>query len=242
MKKALLFISVALLAACANNNTNTNTTNTANEDVIQNALEVVETPHVVDWEKPQYSIDDHGDTITRWIYDERGRLSQILTNYNDEGKPECITNYSYTGNKAHVVFSCEPGYEEDIAYADESCTKILENSGQIYEYDEEGRLSKIIIGGMEVTYDYSYLNEGEILHVQIDGNYLNQFEERDSLGRLISESHIEGAMDAYSTTYTYEGNVCHARVENIIYEKGDFGAVPDLENSYTDEYEYEIYY
>lgn len=239
MKKALLFISAALLAACANSNTNTTTADTANDESIQN---VAEAPHVVDWEKPQYSIDDHGDTITRWIYDERGRLSQILTNYDDEGKPECITTYNYTGNKAHVIFSCEPGYEEDFTYADENCTKILENSGQIYEYDEEGRLSRILIGGMEITYDYSYLNEGEILHVQIDGNYLNQFEERDELGRLIAESHIEGAMDAYSTTYTYEGNVCHARVENVIYEKGDFGAVPDLEDSYTEEYDYDIYY
>ena len=231
------------MAACANSNNNDTTLTSATKDnATAVAVEAVEKPHVVDWEKPQYSIDDHGDTITRWIYDERGRLSQILTNYDDEGKPECITTYTYTGNKAHVVFSCEPDYEEDITYADESCTKILENSGQVYEYDEEGRLSRILIGGMEITYDYSYLNEGEILHVQIDGNYLNQFEERDELGRLISEGHIEGAMDAYSTTYTYEGNVCHARVENVIYEKGDFGAVPDLEDSYTEEYEYDIYY
>ena len=241
MKKNLFMILSVLLAACANNNSNNETTT-----VIDNAMsvqaEAIEKPHEVDWEKPQYSIDDHGDTIARWIYDERGRLSQILTDYDDEGIPGCITDYKYTGNKAHVVFTCEPGYEEDITYADESCTKILENNGQLYEYDEEGRLSKIIFGNNEITYDYSYLNEGELLHVQIDGNYLNQFEERDELGRLISESHIEGAMDAYSTTYTYEGNVCHAKVENIIYKKGDFGAVPDLEDSYTDEYEYDIYY
>jgi len=31
-------------------------------------------------------------------------------------------------------------------------------------------------------------------------------------------------------------------VENIIYEKGDFGAVPDLEKNYTEEYKYDIYY
>lgn len=237
MKKALLLIAAALFAACANNNG----TDTAKDTTTATQSEVIEKTHEVDWDKPQYSIDDHGDTITRWIYDERGRLSQILTDY-DEGVPGCITVYTYTGNKAHVVFGCEPGYEEDITYADESCTKVLENSGQVYEYDEEGRLSKIIFGNNEITYDYSFLNEGEILHVQIDGNYLNQFEERDKLGRLISESHIEGAMDAYSTFYTYERNVCHARVENIIYKKGDFGAVPDLEDSYTDEYEYDIYY
>lgn len=243
MKRVLFLISVALLAACTNTNGN-KTDNDANKVNLTptTTLENVEKPHEIDWEKPQYSIDDHGDTITRWIYDDQGRLSKILTNYDDAGLPGCVTEYSYNGNKAHVVFSCEPGYEEDIIYADESCTKILENSGQIYEYDEEGRLSKIIFGNNEITYDYSYLNEGEILHVQIDGIYLNQFEERDKLGRLISESHIEGAMDAYSTTYTYEGNVCHARVENIIYKKGDFGAVPDLEDSYTDEYEYDIYY
>lgn len=238
MKKILLLISTVVLAACTNSNNNNSTTTNATASVVK----TVETPKEVDWDKPQYSLDDHGDTITRWIYDERGRLAQIFTNYDDEGVPNCITVYTYTGNKAHVVFTCEPGYQEDITYVDENCTKVLENSGQIYEYDEEGRLSKIIIGNNEITYDYSYLNEGKILHVQIDGNYLNQFEERDELGRLITESHIEGAMDAYSTTYTYEGNVCHARVENIIYEKGDFGVVPDLEDSYIEEYEYDIYY
>lgn len=240
MKKILLLISAALLAACANNNGTA--TDAANDNTATHQTETVEKNHEVNWDKPQYSIDDHGDTIARWIYDEQGRLSKFLTDYDDDGVPGCITEYSYTGNKAHVVFSCEPGYEEDITYADESCTKILENSGQIYEYDEEGRLSKIVIGNNEITYDYSYLNEGDILHADISGNYLNQVEERDELGRLIYESHIEGGLDAYSVTYTYEGNMCYAHVENTIYMKDEMGSIPDLEDSYTDEFVYVIYY
>ncbi len=240
MKKILLLVSAALLAACANNTNNTE--KPATNDTVPNVVKDTEKPTGIDWDKPQYSIDDHGDTIARWLYDERGRLSKILTDYNDEGVPECITEYTYTGNKAHVVFSCEPGYQEDITYADESCTKIIENSGQIYEYDEEGRLSKIVIGNNEITYDYSYTNEGDVLHADISGNYLNQIEERDKLGRLIYESHIEGGLDAYSTTYTYEGNMCYARVENIIYKKDEMGSIPDLEDSYTDEFVYVIYY
>lgn len=240
MKKILLLVSAALFAACANNTNNTE--KPATNDTVPNVVKDTEKPTGIDWDKPQYSIDDHGDTIARWLYDERGRLSKILTDYNDEGVPECITEYTYTGNKAHVVFSCEPGYQEDITYADESCTKIIENSGQIYEYDEEGRLSKIVIGNNEITYDYSYLNEGDVLHADISGNYFNQVEERDILGRLIYESHIEGGLDAYSTTYTYEGNMCYARVENIIYKKDEMGSIPDLEDSYTDEFMYVIYY
>lgn len=243
MKKYLLLVVAAMLAACANTNGN-KTDKDADKDNLTPAttLENVDNPNEIDWEKPKYSIDDQGDTITRWIYDEQGRLSKILTDYDDAGIPGCVTEYSYNGNTAHVVFSCEPGYEEDIIYADESCTKILENSGQIYEYDDEGRLSKIVIGGNEITYEYSYFNEGENQHAEIYGNYLNHVEDRDKYGRLTFESHVEGAIDAYSTYYTYEGNVCHAKVENIIYKKGDFGAVPDLEDFYTDEYEYDIYY
>ena len=238
MKKALLLIAAALLAACANNNG----TDTAKDNTAAPQTEAIEKPHEVDWEKPQYSIDDHGDTIARWIYDERGRLSKFLTDYDDEGMPGCITEYKYDGNKAHVVFSCEPGYEEDITYADESCTKILENSGQIYEYDEEGRLSRIFIGGMEITYDYS-LNEDGSTHVEITGNnMLRQYEERDELGRVTAEGWVDYHMDICSTTYVYDKDVCYARVENTIYEKDEFGGVPDLEKSYVDEYVYTIYY
>lgn len=236
MKKALLLIAVALLAACANNNG----TDTAKDNTAAPQTEAIEKPHEVDWEKPQYSIDDHGDTIARWIYDERGRLSKFLTDYDDEGVPGCITEYKYDGNKAHVVFSCEPGYEEDITYADESCTKILENSGQIYEYDEEGRISKITFGNNEITYDYYFTEDGYI-HADIIGNLFQQMEERDELGRLISESYVDG-LDIYSTTYTYEGNVCYAHVENTIYEKDAASGIPDLEKSYVDEFVYTIYY
>lgn len=236
MKKALLFISAALLAACANNNGNADNDNTATPQT-----EAIEKTHEVDWEKPQYSLDDHGDTISRWIYDERGRLSQILTDYDDKGVPRCVTQYTYTGNnKAHVVCSCQLGYTEDITYTDESCTKIHENNGQIYEYDEEGRISKIIIGNNEITYDYSITKDGYI-HADIIGNLFQQMEERDGMGRLISESYVDG-MDIHSTTYTYEGNVCHVRVENTIYEKDGDGDIPDLDKSNVNEYEYDIYY
>ena len=55
------------------------------------------------------------------------------------------------------------------------------------------------------------------------------------------ESHVND-MDIYTTTYTYEGNVCRARVENTIYVKDKFGGIPDLDDVFTDAYEYLIYY
>ena len=56
MKKTLLLISVALLAACTNNNGNA-----ANDNTATPQTEAVEKTHEVDWEKSQYSLDDHGD-------------------------------------------------------------------------------------------------------------------------------------------------------------------------------------
>ena len=66
MKKYLLLVVAAMLAACANTNGN-KTDNDANKVNLTptTTLENVEKPHEIDWEKPQYSIDDHGDTITR---------------------------------------------------------------------------------------------------------------------------------------------------------------------------------
>lgn len=237
MKKYLLLISAALLASCANNSNND--PEVAVDGLTPSTAEIV---NAIDWEKPMFSIDDHGDTITRCIYDEKGRLSKILTDYDDNGIPGCVTTYTYDGNKAHVTFSCEPGYEEDIVYADASCTKVLEESGQIYEYDDQGRISKIIIGNNEITYDYTVDEETGIVHAEISGNYLiHQGEDRDEYGRLVYESHVND-MDIYTTTYTYEGNVCRARVENTIYVKDKFGGIPDLDDVFTDAYEYLIYY
>ena len=237
MKKFLLLISAALLAACANNSSNDE--ECAMEALMPSAAELV---NAIDWERPQFSIDDHGDTITRCLYDDQGRLTQILTDYDDHGIPGCITTYTYDGNKAHVTYSCEPGYEEDIVYADASCSKIMEDTGQIYEYDDQGRLSKIIIGNNEITYEYTVDEKTGIVHAEISGNYLvHQGEDRDEYGRLIYESHVND-MDIYTTTYTYEGNVCRARVENTIYVKNEFGGIPDLDDVFTDASEYLSYY
>jgi len=242
MRKSHLFAaSLMLLVACNTNPKQESKVEPTNDKENIALSATADTPKTIDWEKPMYSIDDHGDTITRWVYDERGRLSKILYNFDDLGQPKCVNEYVYNGNKAHVTFSCEEGYEEDITYTDASCNKILENSGQIYQYDADGRLEKIIIGNMETTYDYEYNAQTGLTEIQISDSF-NHVEHRDSLNRLVYESYIENGLDVYSTTYTYEGNVCHAVVENTIYVKDESGAIPDLENFYVDTYEYEIYY
>jgi hypothetical protein len=70
---------------------------------------------------------------------------------------------------------------------------------------------------------------------------IQQDEDRDEYGRLLYESRVNDE-DIYTTTYTYEGNVCRARVENKIYVKDKFGGIPDLDDVFTDAYEYLIYY
>ena len=234
MKKCLLLISAALLAACANNGIK-------EEEATMDCM-MLPAAAMIDWEKPLFSIDDEGDTITRCLYDEQGRLSKILSDYDNKGIPGCVTTYSYNGNVAHVTFSCEPGYEEVIVFEDESCTKILEDTGQKYVYDDQGRISKIIIGNRVISYTYTVDEATGIVHTEISDNYmLQQDEDRDEYGRLLYESRVNDE-DIYTTTYTYEGNVCHARVENKLHVKNDFGGVPGLEDVFTDEYEYLIYY
>lgn len=70
MKRMLLWIVVAMLAACTNLN-NTKTT-LPEQDADTQASE-----RVVDWSKPQYCLDMHDDTIVRWVYDQTGQLSQL---------------------------------------------------------------------------------------------------------------------------------------------------------------------
>ena len=234
MKKALLFITAALLAACANNGHK-------EEETFMDCM-MLPAAEMIDWEKPLFSIDDEGDTITRCLYDDQGRLSKILSDYDNKGIPGCITTYTYDGNIAHVTSSCEPGQEEIIVFEDESCTKIIEEAGQKYEYDDQGRISKITIGNRAITYKYTIDEATGLVHAEISDSYLiQQDEDRDKYGRLVYESRVNDE-DIYTTTYTYEGNVCRARVENKLHVKNDFGGVPGLEDVFTDEYEYLIYY
>lgn len=73
MKRMILWMAVAMLAAC-NNPNNAKTTGTPDQAAVTPAV----TEHVVNWTQPQYCLDHQGDTIVRWVYNPAGQLSELF--------------------------------------------------------------------------------------------------------------------------------------------------------------------
>lgn len=164
MKRMLLLIAAAMLAACANTNTNSN-----NKAVIEPEL---------NWAKPQYCIGAQGDTIARWVYDQEGKLSQLYILgqlFQDEHSGEFTVNGCYgkfdglgrldiiiTGDEESTYrYDFEYGFEEEEIEDDSAYP---EDDVEI-EYDDHDRVtSKSCRVNMSYFAD-TRTYEGRVCHV-----------------------------------------------------------------------------
>ena len=236
MKKQIFIASLALaVAACGGSQSpNSNTADNNNADSVKSNISTTSAQSVsksktVNWKKVLCTIDDHGDTMMFNIYDDKNRITKSLENL-ENGVAECETVYKYNGNKATVTYSCEEGVEDEITYADDKCEKIIENSGQIYQYDSQDRISKIVVGNKEITYTYETDPKTGNTIVSIDDAGVIHEEHRDKLN-----------LDAYSTTYEYHDDYALATVENTITPKDEDG-VPNPDEAYEDTWQYTVYF
>ncbi len=141
MKKSFYLIpALALvLASCGGQKGSQN-----QESEAQNAEEqTVETPIVddpnlkkVNWDKPLYALDENGDTIRKWIYNDKGQLIESVDKSMDE-----TIHYTYDakGNKV----------SSDMI------------NGETWTYDEQGRMATYQDGFEESSY-WQYEYEGNI--------------------------------------------------------------------------------
>lgn len=173
------------------------------------------------------------------IYDDKNRITKSLENL-ENGVAECETVYKYKGNKATVTYSCEEGLEDEITYADDKCEKIIEKSGQSYQYDSQDRISKIVIGNNEITYTYETDPKTGNTIVSIDDAGVIHEEHRDKLNRIVYQRQIDN-LDAYSTKYEYHEDYALATVENTITPKDENG-VPNPDEAYEDTWQYVVHF
>lgn len=171
-------------------------------------------PLATNWKKPLFSLDEKGDTVCRWKYNDKG----LLVCFNAQDWEE---RYTYDGTT--VTYRRFNDGKEDqknvTVYADETYTKVVSVNGNKFEYNEqgkvvkshdafnwyshtydaEGRISQIVALNCEYadeeTTTYSY-EDGKTV---VSGFYGSEI--LDSLGRRISS---EG--DCWYTWCTYEKN------------------------------------
>ena len=246
MKKQIFIASLALaVAACGgsqspnSNNTDNNNADSVKSNISTTSAQSVSKSKTVNWKKVLCTIDDHGDTMMLNIYDDQNRIIKSLENL-ENGTPECETVYKYNGNKATVTYSCEEGVEDEITYADDKCEKIIENNGQIYQYDSQDRLSKIVVGNNGITYTYETDPKTGNTIININDAGVIHEEHRDKLNRIVYQREIDN-LDAYSTKYEYFYDYALATVENTIVPKGDDG-VPNPDEAYEDTWQYMVYF
>ena len=156
MKRMLFFFAVTLLAACANQNNSQVTDNTKDGTTAV-------TEHVVDWTKPQYCLDMHGDTIAQWIYGPTGQLSQLYIlgqlyegdfdgedtvdgnycKFDAKGRLKAIvTSDDYASYRYEFTYGYEEDEEENEDDDDEWYSGYKEKDIEM-EYDVLGRVTSI---------------------------------------------------------------------------------------------------
>ena len=206
MKKQIFIASLALaVAACGgsqnpnSNNDGNNNADSVKSNISTTSAQSVSKSKTVNWKKVLCTIDDHGDTMMLNIYDDKNRITKSLENI-ENGVAECETVYKYNGNKATVTYSCEEGLEDEITYADDKCEKIIEKSGQSYQYDSQDRISKIVIGNNEITYTYETDPKTGNTIVSIDDAGVIHEEHRDKLVKSTILTHT--ALHTNITTIT----------------------------------------
>lgn len=205
MKQMLLLIAVAMLAAC-NNSNNVKTTSDPESAAAPE--------HVVDWTKPQYCLDMHGDTIVRWVYDPAGQLSELfILGERYEGAFEGEDNVS---DGSYIQFDTK-GRLQTIVRAIDDVTYRYEFK---YGYEEEEEPD-------EDAWQSPYEEE------DVEMEY-------DDLDRVTYMS-FRIRMSHFSANLSYEDNLCYVDAIFSVPNMDEMGMQigTDLNESY---YEYYIFY
>ncbi|MCQ2253476.1 MAG: hypothetical protein MJZ61_08500 [Bacteroidales bacterium] len=153
----------------------------------------------VDWRSPLYTLNEKGDTIEKWSYNENGKMLSKSTGgddpyvyyYDDHGNIETfisdhgdnVCDYSYTYNDKGEILT----YSE-----------VDETYSYTYEYDDKGRIIRVLIDGEESeTRTY---NDDKTIEYHTPVEYWKEDEE----GRRL-EYDSDGP-DGMSEEYEYNGN------------------------------------
>ena len=204
MNRVLLFLAVAMMAACTNQN-NTKTDNTPNDTV---------TEHVIDWTKPQYCLDMHGDTVTRWVYDQEGQLAQLyILGERYEGDFQGEDN---TSDGSYFSFDSKGRLQVIVKATDEDAFRYEFKYGYEEEEEEDEDAWHSPYEEQDVEMEYDDLDRVTFMSFRIRWSY-------------------------FTANLSYEGNRCYVDAVFSVPEMDEMGMPFDADSNDT-YYEYYIYY
>lgn len=198
MKKQFLTLaSVALImASCGNSANQQNNGSNAESSAVASA------DSKVDWKKPLYAINENGDTITKWQYDDKGMMMSC------EYLGEDPTSYYYNeqGDVIHMITDHGDNVlEYSYTYNDKGEKITEEDDGEVYnytyKYDEKGRKTEVSVDG-EVMTSYTYDDNAKTITTTTSYDCLVEKED----GRKVKYEWQIEAEDGMSETYEYQGN------------------------------------
>ena len=234
MKKKLfaaMFATAILLTACGgNNNGNSNGNgdggNASNADAKPAATSAVKrTDSNVDWTRPLYTVNDKGDTLEIWTYNDKGLVIQDNSNYDlkDENsykyddQDRVVWHYSitYSGNN----------HESEYKYAYKGNVRIGEGSEMA-----EGWLSYFDV--KELTYyldnECKYDTLSQTFEMEIPWDDVDNIHEHDIANQEPT---------TYTTTSYKKSGDKYLPVEQKCYRR-DYDDQNKLVNSFRFIYEY----
>ena len=204
----LLLIAVAMLAACNNPN---------NAKTTSDPESAAAPKHVVDWTKPQYCLDMHGDTIVRWVYDPAGQLSQLYI--LGEQYTDAFEGEDNVSDGSYIQFDAKGRLQTIVRATDDD----------VYRYE----------------FKYGYEEEEEEEEVDED-EWRSPYAEEDvemeydDLDRVTYMS-FRVRWSHFSARLSYEGNQCYVDATFSVPQMDELN-IPigtDPDESY---YEYYIFY
>lgn len=229
MRQILItFPMIALLSGCAGNsnqgsNTEQNIEATAPENTEQNIetsspenteVAVSKKDALTNWNKPLYELDSKNDTVTKWVYNEKGLLIKKIC-YRDN-KPYTTIDYKYEGKKCiypkegeftfdprdiyHATWSEQTSMVED-EYEDASFSKLVSVNNYTVQYDENGLLSKIY----DLEYSFKKETDGTT-SLDITYSFHDQVK-LDETGRVTYRDNTANYPSMTRDYYQYDGNV-----------------------------------
>ncbi len=215
-----------VLASCGGQKANQNQESEANNVEQQNT----ETPAVndpnlkkVNWDKPLYTLDEKGDTIRKWIYNDKGQLIEAV----DKTMNETI-HYTYDakGNKvsSDMINGEEWTYDEQGRMA--TYQDGFEESSY-WQYEYEGNIRKGTESsayGFDLYYKFYYLDKDmkyDTLNLMIRESFDNEWEYK-TVKKYVD---ILGKKYLSEETEYYQKDGAISMEHNTKYEYNNIGAI-----------------
>lgn len=178
MRKSFYLIpALALvLASCGGQKAGQNQESEAN-NVEEQEVEIESADHItkkVNWDKPIFALDENGDTIRKWIYNDKGQLIESVNKLMDE-----TIHYTYDDKGNRVSSDMIDG--EEFTYDEQGRLKTYSDGfrdASYREFEYEGNLRKTIEStayGNNLFYLTYFLDE-EMKYDTLDLMMRNSFE------------------------------------------------------------------